>query len=102
MPSLATTTGFAMLLCLNARSVSFASSGLSSTSRMILSAVVILRFSEGERKGRAVARLGFGPNGSGMSPNDPLDDRQADSGSRKLVRVMQSLERAEELFCIRH
>src|ERR1700681_4656273 len=91
-----------MLLCLNARNVSFASSGLSSTSRMVLLIWSIFRFLHTEQKSCSLAFLCLSPDFPVVPANDPLDDRQANPGAGKIVSVAQALEGAEKVGRVSH
>src|SRR5881409_1365174 len=102
MPSRATTMGFIRWLRLTARSVSSTSSGLSSTSRMTLFALLMFRLREIEEEGRAVARLGVHPDPAVVAVEDALHDRQADAGASELALVMQALEGTEQAVGIGH
>src|ERR1700676_5187075 len=91
-----------MLLCLNARNVSFASSGLSSTSRMVLLIWSIFRFLHTEEKRCSLAFLRLSPDFPVVPANDPLDARQTNPGAGKIVSVVQALEGAEKVGRVRH
>src|SRR5687767_2207130 len=104
-PSWATTTSLRMLFFFRARMVSASSSGLSSTSRITLSAIVrLLRCggTEGEEEGGPAPLLSLRPDFSAVAPHHPLHGGQSDAAPLELGRGVQSLEGAEELARVGH
>src|SRR6185503_10094587 len=99
-PSRVTTISLAMRDCLSARSVSSSSSGLSSTRRIIFSAIAASF--QGEEKHRSLSRLRVGPDPAAVPAHDALHRGEADTGSRILARGVQPLERTEQLVGVRH
>src|ERR1700683_4064949 len=100
-PSWATTTSFRILFFRKARSVSASSSGLSSTSNMVLRSIAVVPLREcsrlqGEIKRSAAFHGAFGPHLSAMAVNDPLYGSQTDPGPRELGGRVKPLERSEK------
>src|SRR3990170_8578457 len=106
MPSRATITSLATLAWRSARMVSSSSSGLSSTSSIVFSAISCLRDrcvrceSEEERGALALRRVP--PDAPAMAVDDALHGRQADARPRELLLRMQPLESTEQLVRVRH
>src|SRR5690349_12017663 len=99
-PSRTTTSSFPILFFLSARRVSASSSGLSSTSRIILRS--ILPPSQSKVKGRSLSFGTFRPDPPAVDGNDPLYRGKTNTGARELADRMQPLKDPEELVCIRH
>src|SRR5258708_574322 len=94
-PSRTTSMRLARLCRRRARSVSFSSYLLSSTSRMSTGpSAGNRRLSDGEEEGRSLAGLAFGPDPPAVPLDDPLHDRQADARPLELVGAVQPLEDA--------
>src|SRR5690348_16349147 len=91
-PSLTWKTRLARLCLRSARSVSCASSALSSTSRiatsfgLALSSISLpLRARQSEVEGRAPARFALGPHAPAVAVDDALYDGEADAGPLELL-----------------
>src|SRR5262249_44445741 len=95
---------FTTLLLRSARTTSSASASLSSTSKISTASNSVTRLSHGkrEREYRALIHFAFRPYAAAVPGHDPMDDRQADSGSRELVGPVQPLEYPEQLLRVFH
>src|SRR5688572_11863081 len=89
-----------MLFFLSARRVSASSSGLSSTSRIILCS--ILPPLQSKVKRRPFSFRTFCPYPAAVDGNDPVNRSQPHAGAWEFTDRMQPLEDAKELVCIGH
>src|SRR2546427_12833272 len=60
------------------------------------------RVSKSEIETRALVGFSLGPDPASKSPNDPVDDRQADAGTFVVLGPVQPLKNAEKLVGITH
>src|SRR5450756_545697 len=96
-PSRATSTRLATWFSFSARSVSWTSSSLSSTSRMSCSSAIRPPSVEREVERRSGVYSPLGPDRAAVPPHDALHGSEADAGAGELVGGVKPLERREQL-----
>src|SRR6267143_476607 len=106
-PSRATTTSFPILFFFSARSVSVTSSGLSSTSRMVLALIQLppdvgSEPSYGEVERGPLLDRPLAPHPATVAADDAAHRRQSDSRALELAGGVETLKRPEQLVGVRH